>query len=39
MLLEDYFDFLSENEIRLKDHRIGIEDVLCQLLHLNACAL
>lgn len=28
MLLEDYFDFLSPNEIRLKGHRIGIEDVL-----------
>lgn len=33
MLLEDYFDFLSENEIRLKGHRIGIEDVLYEYIH------
>lgn len=26
--LEDYFDFQSQNDIRLKGHRIGIEDVL-----------
>jgi uncharacterized protein (DUF433 family) len=26
--LEDYFDFKSKNDIRLKGHRIGIEDVL-----------
>ena len=26
--LEDYFDFLSEEDIRLKGHRIGIENVL-----------
>jgi uncharacterized protein (DUF433 family) len=26
--LEDYFDFQSDNDIRLKGHRIGIEDVL-----------
>ena len=33
MLLEDYFDFLSSSEIRLKGHRIGIEDVLYEHLH------
>ena len=26
--LEDYFDFFSEDDIRLKGHRIGIENVL-----------
>jgi uncharacterized protein (DUF433 family) len=26
--LEDYFYFQSENDIRIKGHRIGIEDVL-----------
>jgi uncharacterized protein (DUF433 family) len=26
--LEDYFEFYSADEIRLKGHRIGIEDVL-----------
>jgi uncharacterized protein (DUF433 family) len=33
MLLEDYFDFLSQNEIRLKGHRIGIEDVLYEFIY------
>ena len=33
MLLEEYFDFLSENEIRLKGHRIGIEDVLYEYIY------
>jgi uncharacterized protein (DUF433 family) len=28
MKLEDYFDFLSPDDIRLKGHRIGIDDVL-----------
>lgn len=28
MNLEDYFDMLSPDDIRLKGHRIGIEDVL-----------
>ena len=28
MQLEDYFDFVSPHEIRLKGHRIGIEHVL-----------
>ncbi|MDZ7962990.1 MAG: DUF433 domain-containing protein [Aulosira sp. DedQUE10] len=28
MQLEDYFDFLSEDDIRIKGHRIGIDNVL-----------
>jgi uncharacterized protein (DUF433 family) len=28
MRLEDYFDFLSPDDIRIKGHRIGIDDVL-----------
>jgi uncharacterized protein (DUF433 family) len=28
MQLEDYIDFLSPDDIRLKGHRIGIDDVL-----------
>ncbi|MGL5940522.1 MAG: DUF433 domain-containing protein [Waterburya sp.] len=28
MKLEDYFDFQSADDIRIKGHRIGIEDVL-----------
>lgn len=28
MLLEDYFDFLAPDDIRIKGHRIGIETVL-----------
>ncbi|BBC24682.1 DUF433 domain-containing protein [Pseudanabaena sp. ABRG5-3] len=28
MLLEDYFDFLRPDDIRLKGHRIGIQDVI-----------
>ena len=28
MLLEDYFDFLDPDDIRLKGHRIGIDNVL-----------
>lgn len=27
-LLEDYFEFLSPDDIRLKGHRIGIDNVL-----------
>jgi len=28
MTFDDIFDFISENEIRLKGHRLGIEDIL-----------
>jgi uncharacterized protein (DUF433 family) len=31
--LEDYFDFLAPNDIRLKGHRIGIESVLYEYIH------
>lgn len=33
MQLEDYFDFLSADEIRIKGHRIGIEDVLYEHIY------
>jgi uncharacterized protein (DUF433 family) len=33
MQLEDYFDFQSPNDIRIKGHRIGIEDVLYEYIH------
>lgn len=28
MQLEDYLEFINPNEIRLKGHRIGIEDII-----------
>jgi uncharacterized protein (DUF433 family) len=28
MRLEDYFDFLGTDDIRIKGHRIGIDDIL-----------
>ena len=33
MQLEDYFDFLDPNDIRIKGHRIGIESVLYEYIH------
>lgn len=33
MQLEDYFDFLTENDIRLKGTRVGIETVLHDFLY------
>ena len=33
MLLEDYFDFLAPNDIRLKGTRVGIETVLYDFLY------
>ena len=33
MNLEDYFDFLGPNDIRLKGHRIGIESILYENVH------
>ncbi len=33
MQLEDYFDFLSEDDIRIKGTRIGIESVLYEYIH------
>jgi uncharacterized protein (DUF433 family) len=32
MQLEDYFDFLGTDDIRIKGHRIGIDDVLSYYL-------
>ena len=32
MQLENYFDFLAPNDIRIKDHRIGIETILYEYL-------
>jgi uncharacterized protein (DUF433 family) len=33
MQLEDYFEFVSPNEIKLKNHRIYMEDVLYEYVH------
>ena len=33
MQLEDYFDFLASNDIRLKGTRIGIETILYDFIH------
>ena len=33
MQLEDYFNFLAPNDIRLKGSRIGIESVLYEYIH------
>lgn len=33
MQLENYFDVLSADDIRIKGHRIGIETVLYQYIH------
>ena len=33
MQLEDYFNFLSEGDIRIKGTRIGIESVLYEYIH------
>jgi uncharacterized protein (DUF433 family) len=33
MQLEDYFDFLAPDDIRIKGHRIGIETVLYEHIH------
>ena len=33
MQLEEYFDFLSEDDIRLKGTRVGIETVLYDVIH------
>ena len=32
MLLENYFDFLADDDIRIKGHRIGIETILYEYL-------
>src|SRR6266446_2759487 len=33
MQLEDYFEFLGPDEIKIKDHRIWIQDVLYEYIH------
>ena len=33
MQLEDYFDFLAPNDIRVKGHRIGIESILYEYIY------
>jgi uncharacterized protein (DUF433 family) len=33
MRLEDYFDFLAPDDIRIRGHRIGIESVLYEYLY------
>jgi uncharacterized protein (DUF433 family) len=33
MQLENYFDFLAPDDIRIKGHRIGIESVLYEYIH------
>ncbi len=33
MQLEDYFDFFAPDDIRIKNHRIGIESVLYEYIH------
>lgn len=33
MQLEDYFDFLASDDIRIKGHRIGIESILYEYIH------
>ena len=33
MLLEEYFDFLAPDDIRIKGHRIGIETVLFEHIY------
>lgn len=33
MILEDYFDFLGEDDIRIKGTRVGVETVLYDFIH------
>ena len=33
MQLEDYFDFLGPTDIRIKGHRVGIENILYEYLY------
>ncbi len=33
MQLEDYFDFLAPDDIRIKGHRVGIESVLYEYVY------
>jgi hypothetical protein len=38
MQIEEYFDFLSENDIRVKGSRIGIETILYEYIHRDRAA-
>jgi uncharacterized protein (DUF433 family) len=38
MTLNQYFDFLAPDDIRIKGHRIGIETVLYEYLHRERSA-
>ncbi len=38
MKVEDYFDFLSENDIRVKGTRIGIETILYEYIYRERSA-
>ena len=38
MWLDQYFDFLAPDDIRIKGHRIGIETVLYEYLHRERSA-
>lgn len=38
MQLEDYFEFLAPDDIRLKGHRIGVETILFDYLELGFSA-
>lgn len=38
MELNQYFDFLAADDIRIKGHRIGIETVLYEYLHRERTA-
>lgn len=38
MKLESYFDFLADNDIRIKGSRIGIESVLYEFIYQNKSA-
>ena len=38
MQLEEYFDFLAPNDIRIKGHRIGIESILYEYVYNSKSA-
>ena len=38
MQLEDYFDFLAEDDIRIRGSRIGIESLLYEYIHRGQTA-
>ncbi len=38
MILEEYFNFLADDDIRIKGHRIGIETVLYEYLYKERTA-